>query len=100
NALPIGTEPTPGNLTFREYAESWLAKGVARGCFKPTTEDKYRGLLDRHLLPAFGDLELAEITEDQVEAWFYKLKGEHKSTAAGAYRTLATIYNSARKTVP
>ena len=24
-----GIEPTPGNLTFREYAEGWLARGRA-----------------------------------------------------------------------
>lgn len=89
-------EPAPGSVTFREYAERWLATGVEREDIRPTTEDKYRGLLNRHLLPTFGDFRLAEITEAQVETWFYRLRAEHKSTAAGAYRLLATIFNSAK----
>ncbi len=92
-----GTEATSGDVTFREYANGWLARGVEREDIRPTTEDKYRGLLTRHLFPTFGDLELSDITEEQVEVWFYKLKAQHKSTAAGAYRLLATIFNSAKK---
>ena len=93
-------QPTPGTETFREYAERWLATGVEREDIKPTTEDKYRGLLTRHLFPTFGHLGLADITEPQVEAWFYGLRAEHKSTAAGAYRLLATIFNSAKVQSP
>ena len=92
-----GTEATSGDVTFREYANGWLARGVEREDIRPTTEDKYRGLLTRHLFPTFGDLELSDITEEQVEVWLYKLKAQHKSTAGGVYRLLATIFNSAKK---
>ena len=94
---PTAQPSTTGAVTFRDYSEGWLAKGVEREEIAPTTEDKYLGLLDRHLIPAFGDLELVKITEADVEAWFYRLRTDRKSTAAGAYRLLATIFNSAKK---
>jgi integrase len=84
------------DITFSEYAESWITRrsGVK---LRATTEAKYRGLLDRYILPTFGDHHMSAITADQVEAWYYPLKRAHSSTAAGAYRLLATIFNTAVK---
>ena len=82
------------DATFSEYAQAWIARRSGTK-LRATTEAKYRGLLDRHILPTFGDRNLSEIDPDQVEAWYYPLKRQHASTAAGAYRLMATICNTA-----
>ena len=90
-------EPAASNAIFRDYAEEWLAAGVRRGHIRPTTEAKYRGLLDRHLLKTFGDDKLSKIRKTKVQTWYDDLAATHPSTAAGAYRLLATIFNRAVK---
>lgn len=84
-----------GSITLGKYAEEWLTSGANRGRVRPTTEAKYRGLLDRHILPTFGDHALSKIRPVMVRKWFDDLAARHIATAAGAYRLLATIFNSA-----
>lgn len=86
-------DPDSGSEPFRPYAEEWLKRNVERGRVRPTTEAKYRGLLDRHILPTFGDVPVGKITVKDVADWHADLAGKHRSTAAGAYRLLATIFN-------
>ena len=90
-------DPVAQDVTFREYAEEWLGNGVRRGRIAPTTEAKYRGLLDRHLLKQFGSSHLGEIKSLKIERWYDGLAADHPSTAASAYRLLATIFNRAVK---
>lgn len=81
------------NITFSEYAEDWFAAGVKRGDWRKTTEGKYRGLLDRYILPTFGKLTLKDVTPARVRTWNADLASQHRSTSAGAYRLLSSIFN-------
>jgi integrase len=86
-------DPDAGSEIFRDYAETWLAAGVRQKRIQATTEAKYRGLLDRHLLPTFGNLQLRKIRPGEVQDWYDELFAQKPPTAAGAYRLLATIFN-------
>lgn len=88
-------DPSAGTITFGDYAGQWLKAGGTRGGMRSTTAAKYAGLLDRHLLPAFGATPLNKISPPQVSAWHSALAVKHPSTAAGAYRLLATIMRTA-----
>lgn len=88
-------DPRAGSTRFRDYAERWLKIGGSRATMRESTRAKYRGLLDRHLLPTFGKVPLSKIRPSQVAAWHSEPALRHAPTAAGAYRLLATIYNSA-----
>lgn len=55
--------------TFRDIAEDWYAHGKATRGWKPSTQRDYRSALDAHLLPAFNDKPLREITTATIEAW-------------------------------
>ncbi|HXW33042.1 MAG TPA: site-specific integrase [Acidimicrobiales bacterium] len=89
-------DPSPADLpTFREYAASWLKDGVEDGHIRQSTQAKYQGLLNRHLLPIFGDISLNAITREDVRAWHKALKAQHLSTAANAYRLLNSIFRAA-----
>lgn len=59
-----GLRVRPEATTFAELAEEWFQTGSLR--WRPPTGASYRIALDRHLLPRFGRLPLAELTPDLV----------------------------------
>ncbi len=81
-------DPRPGRVTLRHYADRWLTE---RHDLRPSTRAKYRGLLDRHILPDLGDTSMTSLSATAVRGWHARLLARHLSTAAGAYRLLATI---------
>jgi integrase len=59
------------------------------------TAETYRGLLEIHILPALGDIEIGQLTSGTVRTWHARLARRHPSTAAKAYRLLRAICNTA-----
>ena len=53
----------PERLTFADFAERWWREYLPGRGLKLTTLDGYRQTLERHLLPAFGHLQLADLAE-------------------------------------
>lgn len=51
--------------TLRDIADDYMS----RASLKPSTRDSYENYI-RHVLARFEDLSPAEITEDDIEAWF------------------------------
>ena len=85
-------DPSMANVTFRSYATDWLD---SRSGIRASTRAKYLGLLNGHLLPAFGEDLMANVQPTDVRKWYAPLSLTHKSTAAGAYRLLSAIFNTA-----
>ena len=85
-------DPRAGRVTMRSFANGWLEQ---RSDLRPTTRAKYRRLLDAHVLPVLGDITLSKLSPGQVRSWHADLRGRHSATAAGGYRLLATILNTA-----
>ena len=79
-------------LTLRTYAKTWLDNKTK---LARRTRDNYRGHLDNHILPALGDLGLAEITPEHVRTWFAGLGTEHETRNAQAYAVLNGVFNTA-----
>lgn len=93
----IKPEPsTPTGPTLKEYAESWLANGEARG-LKHTTCRSYTGILTVHLCPAFGVLPLSQIDRKMVKALALEKRkaGASLSTVRLILCTLSAIFTSA-----
>lgn len=76
---------------FGPYAESWLEHRD----IKPRTRALYRRLLDRFLLPAFGDLSLRDITPAVVRVWHSQLDPSRPTQRAHAYALLRSILTTA-----
>lgn len=73
------------------YATDWLKDRT----LKPRTRAHYQQLLDRHILPDLGALELKTITPTIVRNWHAGM-GKHTPTQrAHAYGLLRTIMNTA-----
>lgn len=83
-------EKMRSRLSFGAFAESWWA---ARD-LKPRTRDHYRVLLDRFLLPEFGDQELVAIAPSDVRSWHAQLT-TGPTYKAHAYALLRTITRQA-----
>jgi integrase len=59
------------HLLFGLYSVRWLASRQAGGRpLRPRTREHYTTMLDRYLLPAFGDRQLAAITPADVRDWY------------------------------
>jgi integrase len=91
-ARGLWVDPKSGQIPFRVYANAWMDQ---RNEIRATTSAKWRGLLDRHILPALGDSHLADVSPSQVRQWFSGLSQKHPSTAAGSYRLLSSIFRTA-----
>lgn len=83
-------------LTFGEFAAAWLDSRTVKGQpLAARTREHYANLLERHILPRFGDVPLDRITPDSVDAW-YALAAIGKPTMRShAYSLLRTILGTA-----
>ncbi len=84
-------DPRAGLITLTVLAEQFLEDRV----LAERTLEGYRGLLDIHILPTLGDVEIGQLSPAAVRAWHARLARRHPSTAAKAYRLLRAICNTA-----
>ena len=88
-------DPKRGQVLFRSVAEQWYATKLH---LRPSTQHIYRTLLDRHILPTFGDVPVGSITTLDVQMW---ISDRHRNTRMGAnsvaktYKLLRTVMESA-----
>ncbi|NSC22239.1 site-specific integrase [Streptomyces albus subsp. chlorinus] len=59
-------DPAAARVKFAELAESWLAAQVH---LKRSTRNRYRGVLDVHVIPRWGDTRLDRIRFEDVSEW-------------------------------
>jgi integrase len=86
--------PDDGSVTFGDYARAWIEE---RPNLRPSTASVYRYVLDRHVVPTFGNRAIADIREAHVRRWRKDLldAGASPTSAAKAYRLLKAILNTA-----
>jgi len=98
-AMAAGTWVSPSTrtsaahraMTFGQYAERWLARRE----LKPRTRDHYASLLERQILPAFGETPLKGITSEAVRDWHDDLDRTRPTLRAHAYGLLRTVLATA-----
>lgn len=67
---------TAGRVTFADMSERWLDSRID---LKPSTLSNYRHCLDKHVLPQWGNRQIASISKPQVEAWVKLMSKEGMS---------------------
>ncbi|WP_258175390.1 tyrosine-type recombinase/integrase [Actinopolyspora mortivallis] len=78
---------------FREVAEQWFRSvqaAAAQGTRSPTTVDVYRSQLDRHVLPALGELRIQEVTVPRVDSFLSALRSQSGTSTAKTSRTVVS----------
>ncbi|MEU0239713.1 tyrosine-type recombinase/integrase [Nocardiopsis sp. NPDC006198] len=88
NSLYEGSyrDPSASKVTLGQMAEKWLS---TRTDIKRSTWWKYRGLLDSHVLPRWGDLPLSAVHNEDVAVWVAELQKPREEGGAnlGASQT-------------
>lgn len=79
-------DPAAGRRTWGEWVEEWWP---TRG-LETSTMKTDEGRRDRHLLPRWGDVALADITRHDIRGWAAELR-EGRGTAAGRELSAATV---------
>jgi integrase len=82
-------------MTFREFIEVWRADHVATQELKPATIRGYDSVIERHLLPAFGDQRMDRITAEHIRR-FFKQKQEGTSEKTSRPLSKKTLVNTLR----
>lgn len=82
--------------TFRAYADLWLETRKTKGReLRPTTRRQYRMLLDKFILPTFGDEPIDRISNYAVNLWYDALAPGRETIRAQSYSLLRTTFASA-----
>jgi integrase len=98
-AVEDGYRKPDGKVLFGAFAEQWLTDYTARPNLKPSTISSYTTIVRRHLIPAFGALPLAAVTDDVIDRYVTKkLKaGLSGRTVNSHTQCLGLIFKRARK---
>lgn len=87
--------------TFRAYADLWLETRKTKGReLRPTTRRQYRMLLDKFILPTFGDEPIDRISNEAVNAWYDALAPGRETIRPQSYSLVRTIFASAASERP
>jgi len=94
--LPRGRQPT-----VSDWVAHWV-HNIAKARVEPSTWYRsYRHKCEAHIIPYFGHVKLAELTEEDVEAWHRELEATRtragKPLSASTIVTVHAIFSSALK---
>ena len=81
---------------FKEYADSWIKTTVPATCKESTVRD-YQDLLENHVLPVFGSMNMADITRGKVKDFLLdKINSDYaKSTVSHMKNVLSGVFAKA-----
>jgi integrase len=92
-----GSKPTRSRVVFRALAAEWQAHVLPM--YKHSTQKNHRHILEKHLLPRFGDKAMTEITRQEVQAYVAHLvnNGYAPRTTDHIHDVLSAILRTAVK---
>lgn len=82
-------------LTFRAYTNTWLPERAATKSLAPRTVAEYRRYLDKYILPAIGDIKLADVTTATVRAFVVSLGSDSPGSNFNVCALLKSIMATA-----
>jgi integrase len=87
--------PAAARLTVGVWARRWL-DGQAH--LKPSTRERYAGILRAHIQPQWGTTRLADVSHSAVQAWISELATQRSAaTTRKVHRVLALVLAAAVK---
>jgi integrase len=94
-AVVTGTyvDPRRGRVTVGEWARTWLD---GRADLKPSTRERYEGILRTHVLPRWSDVRLTDVGHADVQAWVTGLtKGSQPASVRKTHRVISMLLDAA-----
>ena len=92
NEQKQGTLATGPQQTLKQYLEYWL-EDVHKPAIRLSSYMQYRGILDKHIFPLLGHIQVQKLTPQQVQS-FYARK-EKEGLALGTIRTIHAVLHNA-----
>ncbi len=86
-------QPAPA-CTFRQYAENWLSL-YKQDTVRHTTYSEYASLMQKHLLPEFGTLDVSTITTDMIQKMLNDRRDYSRKTLHELLMVLGMILDGA-----
>lgn len=97
DSVKSGTYIDPrSKQTFAKVADEWRATWRPLN-LKPTTKAGYEGLLEKHVLPRWGQAKVNAIRPDHVQEWVNKELANPKTGKPRSPNTVRNIYNAFRE---
>ena len=82
-------DPARSRVTVGEWADRWLA-GQAH--LKPTTRERYAGIVRKLIRPRWGTTRIADVTHADVQGWVTKLsRNAEPATVRKIHRVLSLV---------
>ena len=82
------------DLTFREYAETWLT-AYKKGKVRPTTYTLHETNLRLHILPFFGEMKLKDVKAIHIQLFLGTITEYSKSLQTKCLQMVRAIFRSA-----
>ena len=79
------------NVPFWQYADEWY-KVRKEPFISPATRKTYKTMLNKYILPAFGERYMRSITATELQVFMNQFSGSSKSQITIAKATLTTIF--------
>jgi integrase len=73
-----GTLTDCGRLTVKDFLAQWLETS-AKATIQGTTFANYQGVIENHITPALGGMQLAKLAPNHVQAMYAKMESEGAS---------------------
>jgi len=70
-SLDKGVYTPPGRLTVAEHLKNWLEGYVKTNCSQRTL-DGYQSIIERHLIPALGHIQLKQLHPQAIQSYYGK----------------------------
>lgn len=83
-------------VTFKDFVDQVYKRNALPLLEGGSSQDRYAGVLDNYLVPAFGDKMLRDLTYDTVQSVFTKLASEPQEIAIGGKRKDGTVRSEKR----
>ena len=88
-------DPAAGRLTVETWATRWLD---GQTHLKPSTRERYAGILREHVNPRWGTTKLADVSHGEVQTWVSQLAATRSAaTTRKVHRVLSLVLAMAVK---
>jgi len=82
-------DPARGRVTISDWSTHWLQSQTH---LKPSTQERYAGILREHVVPRWGRIKLSELSHGDVQGWISELsKARSPATVRKIHRVLSLV---------
>ena len=90
-AVDDGTHTDPGKMTLRGWLEQWLEE--AQHNVAPKTLQRYREIVDLHLVPALGSIPLAKLQAVHIQSYYSQALASGRRDGTGGLSPQTVVHH-------